>query len=357
MSAGAGPLVEAFAAELDRLGVEPGIAVVAVSGGPDSVALLDLLVSTRDRHRMDLVVAHADHGILPGSGAVAERVRRLAERYGLRFELGRLELGADAGETEARERRYAWLAAVRARYGARYVITAHHADDQVETVLMRVLEGSGPAGLAGMAARRRALVRPLLPFRREALARYLHERGLEVWYDPANRDPRHLRSWLRGELLPLLRRRLPRIDRNLERLGRLAAAERRAWDVVLDALGELDWRPEPDGASVAAAVLGGYDCSLARALLMAAGRRVGCRIGPTAAARAVALVRGGVSGSRTDLGGGWILELGFGRARLVEPRRRAPAGAALAGTALAGTAGELGWGRWRLRWRAEPAPP
>src|SRR5204863_172673 len=84
--------------------------------------------------------------------------------YGLPFELGELRLGSDATETTARRARYAWLAEVRRRREARYVVTAHHRDDQVETILLRVLRGSGPAGLAGIAARARGgRVRPLAP--------------------------------------------------------------------------------------------------------------------------------------------------------------------------------------------------
>ena len=117
-----------------------------------------------------------------------------------------------------------------------FVLTAHHADDQVETVLMRALAGSGPAGLAGMAARSGLLVRPLLPFRRALLAGYVRGRALPVWYDPANQNPRHLRSWLRGDALPMLRSRLPKVDEALLSVARQAGRDRAAWDAVLDLL-------------------------------------------------------------------------------------------------------------------------
>ncbi len=162
-------LLDDFRRQLPTLHLPAGRALVAVSGGPDSVALLDLLHRTLDLHQLDLVVAHFDHGIHPASARVAEAVRALAASYRLAYEEGRGELGAAAGETLARASRYAWLETTRARLGAALVLTAHHADDQVETVLMRALRGSGPAGLAGMAVRRGTLVRPLLPFRREAV--------------------------------------------------------------------------------------------------------------------------------------------------------------------------------------------
>ena len=204
-------LLERLRAHLDRarLFPAPGSAVLAVSGGPDSVALLDLMLAVARERGLSLVVAHADHGIRADSRTVGQSVGELARRSGLPFELGELELGPGATETAARRARYAWLALVQRRHAARYLVTAHHADDQVETILLRVLKGSGPAGLAGMPARGRGgIVRPLLPFSRAELAVHVAERGLAFHDDPANRDPRHLRSWLRVTLLPQLVTRL-----------------------------------------------------------------------------------------------------------------------------------------------------
>src|SRR5205809_1055444 len=124
---------------------EPGVALVAVSGGADSVALLDLLHTLTPELGLSLVVAHVDHGIRSDSGTVARAVGELAERYELPFEVGELTLGPDATETVARRARYAWLGEVQRRHGARYLVTAHHRDDQVETILLRLLQGSAPA--------------------------------------------------------------------------------------------------------------------------------------------------------------------------------------------------------------------
>ena len=139
-------LHDEFRAHLASLALPGGRALVAVSGGLDSVVLLDLLHRTAGRS-LELVVAHADHGIHPDSASVAERVTAFAAGLGLRCEVARLALGPGTGETSAREARYAWLFALRERLGAAIVFTAHHADDQAETVLMRALEGSGPGGL------------------------------------------------------------------------------------------------------------------------------------------------------------------------------------------------------------------
>src|SRR5690242_170802 len=169
-----------------RLFHAPGGAVVAVSGGADSVALLDLLHGLAPTLGLTLVVAHADHGIASDSRTVGRSVRALAERYGLPFELGLLRLGPGATETAARAARYAWLREVQRRHDARYLVTAHQQDDQIETILLRLLRGSAPAGLAGIAARSRGgLVRPLLPFTKRELAAHAAARGLPVYDDPA----------------------------------------------------------------------------------------------------------------------------------------------------------------------------
>ena len=346
-------LLEEFRRHLPTLLLPPGRALVAVSGGPDSVALLDLLHRTLDLHRLDLVVAHFDHGIHPASAHVAEAVRALASTYRLAYEEGRGSLGTNVGETAARTARYAWLETTRVRVGAGLVLTAHHADDQVETVLMRTLGGSGPAGLAGMAARRGTIVRPLLPFRREAVLRYVRSAGLAVWNDPANQDPRHLRAWLRGDLLPMLRARLPRVDVALLTVGRHAARDRAAWTAALELLPGLDFRLERDGFSVAARALGGYDSAVGETVLMTAARRVGCRLGPVRAARVLRIAARGASGATVPLGERWRAEVAFGRLIVGRVAADAPVPAAWA---LAGERGEGMWGRWRLRWLPDAAP-
>lgn len=323
---------------------------MAVSGGPDSVALLDLLVATADDHHLGLVVAHVDHGISPASGEVADRVRAAAERYAVPVEIERLGLGATASETVARERRYRALRRIARRRGVRLIITAHHADDQAETVLMRVLRGSGPGGLAAMTPRP-GLLRPLLPFRRAELARYLQQKGLEAWDDPANADARHLRSWLRTEIMPALESRLPDLVPNLVRTAGLAADQLAAWDALLEALPDLEPLVERHGVSVAAHALARYDSALAEALVSALGRRAGCVIGRARAARLVRLAGKGRSGTSLPLGAGWGGEIAFGRLTI----RRVP-GPAPEEAALAAVEGDVRWGRWRFRFVRDRAP-
>lgn len=300
-----------------RLFPDAGVVVVAVSGGADSVALLDLLHALAPACGLALVIAHADHGIASDSRTVGRSVRALAERYGLPFELGELHLGPDATETTARRARYAWLRDVQRRHGARYLVTAHHRGDQLETIILRFLRGSAPAGLAGIAARARGgLVRPLLPYTKAELAAHAAARGLPVHDDAANRDPRYLRSWVRATLLPLIEERLgARVRDDVLRAGRAAALERRAWDHVLQHLPDLELRIDAHGFDVARAGLARYDDRLAVALLRTAARRAGLVLGMRRARRLIDLA-GRPSGRRLSLGGGWWAEVAFDRVRV-----------------------------------------
>jgi tRNA(Ile)-lysidine synthase len=351
-----------------RLFPAPGGAVVAVSGGADSVALLDLLHGLAPTLGLTLVVAHADHGIASDSRAVGRSVRALAERYGLPFELGQLRLGPAATETAARAARYAWLREVQRRHDARYLVTAHQQDDQIETILLRLLRGSAPAGLAGIAARPRGgggLVRPLLPFTKRELAAHAVACGLPVHDDPANRDARHLRSWVRTVLLPLLAERLgTRVGRDLRRTGRAAALERRAWDRALEHLPGLELRVETRGFDVARAGLARYDDSLSVALLRAAARRAGLVLGVRRARRLVDLARR-PSGRRLSLGGEWWAEVAFDRVRVRtrEVGEVNRAGAREVGEVLEvlevggeNESGDVVFGSFRVNWRPDAAP-
>ena len=350
----ASPLAERLRRHVRRARLFPkaGTAIVAVSGGADSVALLDLLHDLVPQLGITLVVAHADHGIQSDSRTVGQSVSALAAKYGLPFELGELHLGPDATETTARRARYAWLAEVRRRRGARYLVTAHHRDDQVETILLRVLRGSAPAGLAGIAARGRGgLVRPLLPFSRAELVAHVAARGLAHHDDPANRDPRHLRSWVRHALLPLLLERLgPRAVGDVLRLGSHAAADRRAWDAALELLPELALHVEHGGFSVAREPLRRYDATVAVALVRAAARRAGLVVGPVRARRLLSLAKGR-SGRRLPLGAEWVAEAAFDRLRVIRGDPAAPDP-----VAVSAERGDTRFGLFSVEWRPDPAP-
>lgn len=187
--------------------------LVAFSGGPDSVCLLHLLIGAEDRGPLRAV--HVDHGLDDRSAERADRAREIAHSLGVDCEIRRIRpdrLGGDGGpEAAARRARYACLEAM--LEPGDHVLTAHHADDQVETVVLRLLRGAGPAGLAGMRPLRRLgpgwLGRPLLAWSRADILDYLARHGLAYQHDPTNRDLSLDRNYLRHEVLPRLARRWP----------------------------------------------------------------------------------------------------------------------------------------------------
>ncbi|MCA8966979.1 MAG: tRNA lysidine(34) synthetase TilS [Planctomycetes bacterium] len=194
--------------------------LAAVSGGLDSTVLLLALVRLRDEERLPgpLHVCHVDHGVHAGSREAAQRVVDLCDRLDVPVTVRRLvQDRARPGEQALRDARYEALAEVAAATNAGLLVTAHHADDNLETVLFRMLRGTGPRGLAGIPEARWAgrgnhrllLVRPFLRTRRSTLEHILHELGeTEVAIDPTNLDLGYARNRLRHETIPALRTHL-----------------------------------------------------------------------------------------------------------------------------------------------------
>jgi len=190
----------------------PGLAVVAVSGGPDSVALLHALHELSPVLRIELLVAHLDHGMRGQEGAHdAAAVGEQAGKLGLPVEIGIRRMAPAPGaslEEAARDLRYAFLGEVAVRRRARYLAIAHTSDDQAETLLMRLLRGAGPRGLRAMtpiASRAGvSVVRPLLDTSRDLIRSYLNDRQLSIRFDRTNRDLRLERNRIRHVLIPLL---------------------------------------------------------------------------------------------------------------------------------------------------------
>jgi len=266
--------------------------------------------------------------------------------------IGRLELGPHAGETGARHARYEFLRRVQLERKARWVVTAHHADDQAETVLLRLLRGSAPAGLAAIPERGRGgLVRPLLAFTRAELAAHVASLGLEPFIDPANDDPRHDRSWLRAQVLPVLAKRMgERVRGALVESASHARRETRAWDAALDVLPDLDVRLENEGISVARAPLRHYDQALAGRVLRAAARRAGLRIGPRSAERIAVFAVDADSGRRLDVGDHMVAEIAFERL-LITGHSTTPLA-----RPLTADEGSLQFGRFQVTWQTATAP-
>lgn len=172
---------------------ESGAYTVAVSGGVDSVALLDLLVAHGD---YELTVAHVDHGIRPDSHEDATLVERLAQHYDLPFVATQLQLGENASEESARTQRYEFLLSQ-----ASPVIVAHHADDLLETSIMNVRRGTDRYGAAG-GMTREGIIRPLIQVTKQELIEYARQQNLEWREDNTNTDTRYTRNQLRHEVTP-----------------------------------------------------------------------------------------------------------------------------------------------------------
>jgi tRNA(Ile)-lysidine synthase len=172
--------------------------VVAVSGGVDSVALLDMLARRPD---LTLTVAHFDHGIREDSHEDREYVQTLAAHYGLPYVYCQGRLGARASEATARAARYKFLHTTRLHRGADAIITAHHQDDVLETIILNLMRGTGRKGLSSLQSRD-VVIRPLLEVPKKELLRYASEQGLSWREDSTNSDIRYLRNYIRHYLLP-----------------------------------------------------------------------------------------------------------------------------------------------------------
>ena len=214
--------------------------LVAVSGGPDSLALLHLLCELREEIDLHLEMAHLQHGIRGEEAKDDARfVAELAAKLGLPFHLKEISLpqliaAAGKGNLEAlaRDQRYGFFTQVVGAHGLTKVATAHTQDDQAETVLMRFLRGAGMTGLAGMAPLHRmesigseslsglTVIRPLLAVSKTEILNYLAEKHQTYRLDQTNQDTALLRNWIRLELLPKISER---VDGRLnERLGQQA---------------------------------------------------------------------------------------------------------------------------------------
>jgi tRNA(Ile)-lysidine synthase len=206
--------------------------VVALSGGPDSTALLDALAALRRRWGLSVVAAHLDHGLRPDSKEDARFCRELCRRLRVPLRRGRADVRERVRregcglEDAARRERYAFLEKVRDEERASLVAVAHTRDDQAETLLLRLLRGAGRVGLSAMRKRRGRIVRPLLGVSRAEVVAYLESRGLAWREDSTNADPAHLRNRVRHELLPYLEARFqPRIREVLARTAGLLSEE------------------------------------------------------------------------------------------------------------------------------------
>jgi tRNA(Ile)-lysidine synthase len=307
--------------------------LVALSGGPDSVALLDALHRLARELGLDVAAAHLDHGLRPDSDRDRAFCAELCGELCVPLHTGKVDVRERARRTgeglegAAREARYAFLRSVRESCGADAIAVAHTRDDQAETLLLRLLRGAGSDGLAGMRVRCGDVVRPLLEVGREDVHRHLRESGRRWLEDPSNADLGFARNRIRHELLPYLEARFnPRARAVLARTAELLADEARELETRIDELYGRCARPERGGVRLEIGALREVPPALARRLLRRAVEAVGGRKGLSRqhVERVLALARRHRPGRRLPLPGGRVAcfradSLWLGRPRAPRP--------------------------------------
>jgi tRNA(Ile)-lysidine synthase len=263
--------------------------VAALSGGADSVALLDALVVLAAPRGFRVVAAHLDHGLRADSGQDAAFCAELCARLGVPLRTavgdvrGRARRERGGVEEAARRERYTFLRAVKDEEGAVAIAVAHTRDDQAETFLLRLLRGAGASGLAAMRPRSGDVLRPLLAVSRQQVLRHLEGRGLAWREDPTNADRSLLRNRVRHELLPYLESRFnPEISEALARTASLLADEAELIDRLGRELGAA-LRRDGDAILLSRKGLNAAPRAQARAAVRSALEAVGGLRGVTAA--------------------------------------------------------------------------
>jgi tRNA(Ile)-lysidine synthetase-like protein len=181
---------------------KPGTYVIAVSGGVDSMALLDLLVESITE-KQKLVVAHVDHGMRPDSAEDRKLVEKTAKALNLDFEYLEARLGPNASEETAREVRYKFLYHIKDKYKAEAIITAHHEDDLIETAIINLIRGTSRKGMSSLSSRE-GIIRPLLTYPKAELIKYAKSSKLVWREDSTNSDTSYLRNYVRLNIVPRL---------------------------------------------------------------------------------------------------------------------------------------------------------
>lgn len=269
--------------------------VLAVSGGADSMVMLDAARHVRD----ELIVATFDHGTGPAATAAADLVRQRCEDFGVRCASG--HAGRKAATEDAwRRQRWEFLRRVAEDAGG-VVATAHTLDDQVETVFMRILRDAGPRGLAGLAART-DVVRPMLGMRRADVIAYAAANSVEYVDDPSNARRSHLRNRIRLDLLPAISAVRPSFGAELLDLAARAAEWREATGAAVDCIGP---KVHADGSLyVARRALESYDQEELAILWPEIASRARVTMDRRGTHRVAAFTIDGATGSSIQLSGG-----------------------------------------------------
>jgi len=220
--------------------LSPGDKVVlGVSGGPDSMALWEIMQEIAGFMRLELIIAHVNHGLRPEADEEEEYVRSLAKERKVKAFFYKVDVKERARqskssvETAARQERYAFFARVLEETGAARIATAHHRDDVAETVLLHLLRGSGIRGLRGIMPINNRIIRPLLILTKGEILDFLAQKKVKFFIDKSNNDPVYLRNRIRHELIPWLQAEYnPAIIESLNQLADIAREENEAMEKI-----------------------------------------------------------------------------------------------------------------------------
>lgn len=324
--------------------------VLAVSGGLDSMVLLDVAAHSGREATERITVATFDHASGAHSARAASLVVERALGYGLPVVVGRAD-GCDQSEAAWRAERWEFLRSAAAASGS-LVLTAHTRDDQVETVLMRAMRGAGARGLAALAASS-DVRRPFLHVRRQDLLAYANARGLPWLEDPTNRSRQYLRNRVRLDLLPAIRRVAPQFEEDLLDIARRASSWRSELAALVDRHVAISLGCDEHGAAtldVAAADLADYSRTTLAVLWPELASRVGLALDARGTRRAAEFTIAGRVGSRIQISGGWELVRSRSRFELQRAPRGVPSRPALSFGA------PMTWDRWSFSTKEADAP-
>ena len=208
--------------------VKPNMTLIAaVSGGSDSICLLTLLERFSKTLSCSLVAVHLNHGLRPEADAEEEFVRQFCEERNIPLEIRHADIQSLSREKKiseelcGRQERYAFFEELREKYQADWIVTAHHRDDQTETVLMHLIRGCGLDGLSGIRECSGRLLRPLLPYSKADLLAYLNAHSIPFVTDQSNFSDRYFRNKIRLQLIPLLEELNPNISENISNSAKL----------------------------------------------------------------------------------------------------------------------------------------
>ncbi len=285
--------------------------LVALSGGPDSVALLHLLLNIREKYNLNIAAAHLDHAIRAGSSKDREFCRKLCKRLKIKLYSRRTDVEALARkekmtiEEAGRKARYDYFQSICSKYGYNKIATGHTSDDNAETVLFNMARGSGLRGLSGIPVKRGNIIRPLIEIEKAELIYWLTTNKIKFRTDPTNRSIKYTRNRIRQKVIPELKQINPELMKSLGRLSRNVAEDLE----LIDSLAVLSYNDALMSEGNSKIVLDlrkleKYDASLRKkAVVEAFFRLIGAKFSPSfdLLARADETINGR-SGSRTPLG-------------------------------------------------------